>query len=55
MTRRPKRESLTGRKKLKGDEREIREIKNGLPKVIEYWAMVGKELLDLKVTVDKLR
>jgi hypothetical protein len=44
MTRKRKRESLTGSEKLKGDEQEIREIQNGLPKVIEYWEMVKQEM-----------
>jgi hypothetical protein len=35
---------LSGNKKLKGDEQEIKEIKNGLPKVIEYWDMVKQEM-----------
>jgi hypothetical protein len=52
MTPKRKRESLTGSKKLKGDEQEIREIKNGLPKVIEYWDMVKQEMDDL---LDKAR
>jgi tetrahydromethanopterin S-methyltransferase subunit G len=44
MTRRPKRESLTGSKKRKVDEHEIEQIRDGLPKVIEYWEMVKSEM-----------
>jgi hypothetical protein len=32
------------KRKPKGEEREIRELKYGLPKVIEYWEMVKQEM-----------
>jgi hypothetical protein len=39
-------------KKRQVDEHEIEQIKNGLPKVIEYWEMVKQEM---DLLLDKTR
>lgn len=43
-------DSLTESKKRQDAEREIEEIKNGEPKVKEYWDFVRKELDTLNKT-----
>ena len=48
MTRKQRSANLSEPKRRQADEQEIKDIQNGLPKVIEYWDFVAKEVEELR-------